>query len=64
MIRVHVRSLALLVLLAPATLLAWQMSSSGVDAQVPPAAPCVVFPGAAQAPGAQAQADAARVRVI
>src|SRR5215211_3682571 len=48
MIHVHIRSLGLLALLAPATVLAWQVSSSGVDAQVPPAAPCVLFPGAAQ----------------
>jgi plastocyanin len=64
MMHLHVRSLAVLTLLAPATVLAWQVSSSGVEAQVPPAAPCVVFPGAAQAPGGQAPADAARVRVI
>ncbi len=42
----------------------WQVTSSKVDAQVPPAAPCVVFPGAADGPGAQAQADARRTRVI
>ena len=54
----------MLALLAPATLLAWQGSTSGVAAQGPPAAPCVIFPGAAQAPGGQAQAEAVRTRVI
>jgi hypothetical protein len=47
-----------------ATLLAWQASIPLVDAQVPPAAPCLVFPGAADGPGARAQADATRTRVI